>query len=397
MRRGVRFLAVLVVVTLLGLIVAELLARVVFTGHMPILSLTKFMESERGKFARYDPLLGWIGKEDVEDDFKWVDTESHVSQNRYGFRGLGYDFKKGEKKRLLVLGDSFVWGFGVDNEELFTHLMESGSPDTLEVINLGVSGYTTDQEYLLWRKLGSKWTPEDVVLFILPTNDLKELLDSSAHGYKKPNFVFDQAGNLQLKNTPVPQRWVWEDKEIESEAGRAGRLNSMLSRSTLANLVVGILIRNENAREYLESKKIIPGRTNDGGKNSLVYASEPTGDVKKGWRLLFKLLGHLDDSVSKNGGRLRVVVVPSSQQVYPKLWESYVKLSSIPKGVKLDPDATFNVVGKACAEMGIEVIDIVSDLREAGKENPYLYFPLNRHWTSDGHEVVAETLSRALK
>lgn len=394
MKRFIKSLAALAMVVLVALIIAEVAARMIFSGYMPILKLSKYMESERGKFARYDPLIGWVGKEGAEDSFEWLDTLSHVRQNKYGFRDAGYDFKKGEKRRLLVLGDSFVWGFGVENKDIFTSRIDSMSDGTMEVINLGVSGYSTDQEYLLWHQLGRKWSPEDVLLLILPSNDLDELVDNIPHGYMKPTFALDATGTLQLKNVPVPQRWVWEDKILESEQSHTGRVQSILSYSTLANLTAGVAIRNSNIRKLLTSKGIIPNRRSNAG-SFMIYMKDPPEEVRKKWVLLLTLVGLLNQSVSENGGRLKVAVIPTNAQVYPELWKNFENNRSIPEGAVLNQDEPFNIVRKECEKMGIEVIDIVSDLREAGKSNPYLYFPLNNHWTSDGHQVVADTLYRA--
>jgi hypothetical protein len=34
-------------------------------------------------------------------------------------------------------------------------------------------------------------------------------------------------------------------------------------------------------------------------------------------------------------------------------------------------------------------------LRQAGGQDPYLYYPQNSHWTSAGHEVVGHALAAA--
>ena len=71
-----------------------------------------------------------------------------------------------EARRMIVLGDSFVWGYGVDDHQIFTSLMEKKAGPPLEVINLGVSGFGNDQEFLLWNSLGYRWKPDEVLLLI---------------------------------------------------------------------------------------------------------------------------------------------------------------------------------------------------------------------------------------
>ena len=111
MSRFLKPLGVIVLITLITLLIAEGAVRIIFHGYTPVLRLYQRVESERGKFTRYDPILGWVGKKDVEDDFEWVDSRHHVKQNSYGFRGKSYDFARSKAKRIAVLGDSFVWGF----------------------------------------------------------------------------------------------------------------------------------------------------------------------------------------------------------------------------------------------------------------------------------------------
>lgn len=124
MTRYIKLLGVFVFVTLIGLLITEGAVRIIFSDYTPVLRLYRYIDSERGKFTRYDSMLGWVGKKNTDDDFEWADTRHHVSQNQYGFRDRGLEFKRGSARRMVVLGDSFVWGFGVENEEIFTSLLE---------------------------------------------------------------------------------------------------------------------------------------------------------------------------------------------------------------------------------------------------------------------------------
>ena len=66
-------------------------------------------------------------------------------------------------KRVLVLGDSFTWGFGVEQEQIFTEVIENSRKD-VEVINAGVSGYSPDQELIWLREQGMHFQPDLVLL-----------------------------------------------------------------------------------------------------------------------------------------------------------------------------------------------------------------------------------------
>ena len=73
-----------------------------------------------------------------------VDRRTTVVINSLGMRGPELSPKRGDERRLLVLGDSLVWGYGVDAEETFPPLLQerlrtAGLPYT--VGNGGVPGY----------------------------------------------------------------------------------------------------------------------------------------------------------------------------------------------------------------------------------------------------------------
>src|SRR5512138_1950491 len=117
-RRTIQNLLLLLAGIFAGLLIGELAARLLLPDQARVIRLHRFAESERGKFSRYDEALGWDGLADAAADFEWVDTRHHVTQNHYGYRGTAYDHGRGPARRIVVLGDSFVWGFGVGDRDL---------------------------------------------------------------------------------------------------------------------------------------------------------------------------------------------------------------------------------------------------------------------------------------
>ena len=80
--------------------------------------------------------------------------------------------------RILALGDSYVEGAQVQGNQTMAARLEAmlsqqlGRP--VEVINAGVFGYGTAQEYLLLDEMGVKYQPDLVVLFFCHCNDIAE-------------------------------------------------------------------------------------------------------------------------------------------------------------------------------------------------------------------------------
>ncbi|OGL54617.1 MAG: hypothetical protein A3G31_12105 [Candidatus Schekmanbacteria bacterium RIFCSPLOWO2_12_FULL_38_15] len=89
--------------------------------------------------------------------------------NSLGFRDYEYGGKKGNTFRILVLGDSFTFGAGVEFEDTFVKQLESilgekNDGKKYEVINAGVMGYGTDQEYYYLKEWGFKLKPDLVIV-----------------------------------------------------------------------------------------------------------------------------------------------------------------------------------------------------------------------------------------
>lgn len=157
--------------------------------------------AERVLFWQYDSLLGWSHHPGQRGRFVHQDFSVEVRINSDGLRGRDYPVGRTGRTRILVLGDSFGWGFGVEGEQVFSGILEKDHPDW-EVINASVSGYGTDQEYLYLKERGRKYRP-DVVLLLFSRNDYHNNLSREEYWYNKPYFEVGADG-LLLRNNPVP-------------------------------------------------------------------------------------------------------------------------------------------------------------------------------------------------
>src|SRR5262245_54351861 len=124
-----RFAAVLIsfaIVMLFGEVVLRLVAPKLGTAV-----------SERNLFYRFDHELGWVPLENITSAEKGY----FIHQNQFGLRAPDdLELKKTPgRNRIFVLGDSYVWGVGASQEELFTAPQVHGTNE--ELINGGVSGY----------------------------------------------------------------------------------------------------------------------------------------------------------------------------------------------------------------------------------------------------------------
>ncbi|MEE9270717.1 MAG: SGNH/GDSL hydrolase family protein, partial [Candidatus Krumholzibacteria bacterium] len=124
-----------------------------------------------------DEDLGWKLRPNTVDEWKGVT----VRINGKGLRGPELEYEKpAGKTRILYLGDSVTFGFGLeDYAQSFPYAVEPKLQRAfgadVETINAGVGGYSPWQELVYLRKEGIRYDPDLVVVgFVL--NDVTEKL-----------------------------------------------------------------------------------------------------------------------------------------------------------------------------------------------------------------------------
>lgn len=166
--------------------------------------------TERSLSYRYDAELGWMPVPGSSASVTNARTVQ-VHHNSLGLRDA--EFTLDATPTILFLGDSFVWGLDAEAGERFTELLKPRIAG-YKILAAGVSGYGTDQEYLLLKRLWPKVTPSVVVLIVCTDNDR---LDNSTNiryeDYMKPYFTVAADGALVLHGQPVPKSRLQAIKE----------------------------------------------------------------------------------------------------------------------------------------------------------------------------------------
>jgi len=221
-RRAFRLWQVFVVVSLLLSVAAILVLRVQvirerFSRWLPVYVKEPGHE-HTGHFYVYHRRWGWRNV----PGWKAKTRGLPLTINSRGLRDREHPVAKPKGTgRVLVLGDSFAWGYGVADQDLFTEVLERDFVDNppqgpWEVINTGVSGWGTDQQYLYLMDEGFDYEPDVVVLAFYLLNDPKEVKLSDTYGLSKPVFL---DLDLTLGNVPVPLPSA-PKTGLESEADR---------------------------------------------------------------------------------------------------------------------------------------------------------------------------------
>jgi hypothetical protein len=80
-----------------------------------------------------------------------------------GYRATSVS-RTADTPRIYVLGNSGIWGFGIDDEMSVPWMLQAHLPK-FYVLNLAVTGYTMVQSLLQFRALQNQFRPDDIVVF----------------------------------------------------------------------------------------------------------------------------------------------------------------------------------------------------------------------------------------
>jgi hypothetical protein len=195
-REAFRSALVLLGITLATLVGLEIVLRVADFREL------RDTLSERTLNHAYDSELGWLPVPNSSGEIKTFRT-THYRHNNLGLRDD--PFTLDARPTIVFLGDSFVWGLDSEQDERFTELLKPKIPDH-KILAAGVSGYGTDQEYLLLQRLWPKVKPAAVVLIFCAGNDRDDNRANLRYdNYYKPYFATRPDGALVLQGQPVPR------------------------------------------------------------------------------------------------------------------------------------------------------------------------------------------------
>src|SRR6516225_5299787 len=305
--RGLLVLGAIIVAILFA---AEVLLRVIdFSGP------SRF---ELGEAFQFDPELGWVPVPNAATQQTSGNRTISVRHNSLGLRER--ELSDIAPDRFLFLGDSFTYGYDAEANERFSDLLQKALP-RYGIVNAGVSGYGTDQQFLLMKRLWKEINPKYVVLTFCVDNDRDDNTSSYRYRkYHKPYFVRTGDGEWRVRGYPLPRPSdndvtgsAWLERfalvRFAVDAYRALRNREIIvpdptedvigmMRATAeargARLVVGLQRHEPRLEAYLQAQKI-PYTTFDDAPGYPVagwhWTPEGNAVVAKKYQALFAEIG----------------------------------------------------------------------------------------------------------
>jgi lysophospholipase L1-like esterase len=346
MRRLLADLVMMIVSVLATLLMCEIGLRLFWDGY--------YLKLDQA-YAQNHPTRGWSNTPGAEVPYGEPEFVTTVRHNALGFRGAEVGPKQADRVRVLVLGDSFAYGVGVENDETFSARLEALEP-RLEVINTGVNGYGTGQQLLVLREDGLPLQP-DVVIVAFFWNDFENTLHS-----RFARFELQDGKLVQLPGRPVT--------EAEKQARTPNR--PWLRYSYFY-------------RFWSDRVKIVRYRVRVALGQPVEDGVRMTDDERQqAYALTFGVLSEIDRLVRGAGARLLLVSLPEQVQVQPDA--QVTGLEAIDYEVQ-------ERLAEFAARAGIAYLDLLPALRDAyARGGQPLYYRQDRHFRANGHALVAQLI-----
>ena len=305
-----------------------------------------------------------------------------ITTDRRGFRGLRpHSLQKPEgTRRILILGDSFTFGVGVEDEETFPAAAEAAlnrgtaTPDRYETLNAGCPGWGTENALAFWLERGRSLDVDLLVLAFF-RNDFSDNMRRSLFEIRDGKAVF------------VPQTRPSLAKRISR---RIPFYAFLCSHSHLLNLARRAAAhRNITPMEKLRktpSETKGPSPSRDEAASLASAAQELQERRKQAAPLLLEqteLFEALMDALVKSAGAqgvpLLVLLLPGSTDIDPHPSSQLM--------------AARRAAEKWEREGRIDLLDPYGALRASAAEGAELFLPVDHHYSAEGNRIVGELLA----
>ena len=301
-------------------------------------------------FHRADARLGWTGRPDVALRFRERSFDVLIEQGEDGFRRPNPPPPAEAPRRVLFLGDSLLWGWGVEQGELVTDELQRRLGPGVAIENRAVSSYGTAQELLLLQDLLGR-RHYDAVVLVFSRTDPEDNVDDMK---LRPAFRLVD-GRLEQVRWPPPE---------EADRPLSGFLRSTSLAFRFAEAQWGELRRwidGKRGRQPADRRSVAPEETD--------FRNLP------GYDLTRELLHEMQRLVAAHGASFVVAYQP--HHVFP--------MGSPEAAAR----AARDLVADLCSSLGIPLVDVGGAF--VGHRDD-LVIPNDGHWTSAGHLAVAAAL-----
>lgn len=353
-------------------------AEVLLRFFLPQNTFSRMLENTPPMFRKSDVLayeLAPLSKGKlVREEF-----DTTITINSQGYRGREFGPGKHGRFRILAIGDSFTFGYGVEDTESYPARLEQilkneYHMDDIEIVNAGfAAGYSPDTYYLFLKERGLKMQPDLILIGFFIGNDIDHR-NASEHRWVKSDRDGLPLQIVNVEGEVEDGRWVRRHKQAVYRV-------PVLRNSHLFQLLVAA---GKGVKRIVQGEEASIAEST----NPFIYEAtyqERTDAAVKQVQTLFRAMVAV---AAKARIPLVVLMMPAREQVYPD------KRPSIGNRDR-DWEKPQRIFSAFFERERIPYLDLLPHLKGPAKETD-LYFPYDMHWNAKGHELGARVVAAYL-
>ncbi|MEM7182246.1 MAG: hypothetical protein AAF518_15130 [Spirochaetota bacterium] len=387
-------------------------------------------------FYKHDPVLGARLIPNTTQKFQLVPNPiTTIHTNSQGYRGN--EFLAKAKNEILVVGDSQVFGLGVEDDETFSSVLRKLLKRS--VINAGIPTYGPQEYMVVAEEFLKKRKPRYLFFTINYANDAFEVKRPNTKRHKiwdswavrietAPKNVFRFPGrNLIFRHSHIVYHfrrvYYYLQKPKPQSLPSEGTWTDLLEEHMFNGRILTKIQTLESKEKVLQESRIGPqdivhSQYSEAAR-PIEYTSQEIDKAAKELQIIDKKLSQLkkhrialekkvyshthDRSVfdgtlkrlKKLGKKYYVtpvvLILPLDVQVSAKEWKKY----KIHKPIDMKPTRILLArVARNARRLQIPVINLT---RTLAKASPGAFLDHDLHMTPKGHKAVAQTLAKFIK
>jgi hypothetical protein len=381
-----------------GALIGEIALRVI--GY----STPEFyaVDEARG-YALAPNVKGWYRKE----------GRTYIEINSDALRDVEHAVQKpANTLRIAVIGDSYAEALQVDLEEIWWRIMQDKlnscayfARNEVEVINFGVSGYGTAQEYITLKEKVWKYSPDIVILAVTTNNDITD----NYRPFKKteiPYFVFEgnelvldnsfqNSAKFRFDNSSIGRAGSWVKNNlriIQAIQDAQTALKYRWTEWTKRSEPPAAENKGEDAKPA-EAQKPQP-QAGDVGIDNVIYRVPRDDQWKEAWKVTEGLILKMNEEVRAHEAKFVVVTLSNGAQVMPDPTTRAAHLSYLGAEDVFYPD---DRIRKFAEAHSIRAIMLAPALQAYAEQNNIFLHGFDRnlgfgHWNQNGHRIAGEII-----
>lgn len=276
-----------------------------------------------------DENLGWRLKPNFKGVAKTTEFSTEIKINSDGFRDYEHSSPNDQATfKILGLGDSFTFGYGVELEETYLSLLEKYLK--AEIFKIGVPGYSIKEEFILFEEYGLKIQPH-LVIIGFDINDHTDCLNTSPKYEIVGGYITTNHRNFLLRHS---------------------YLYSHL------DMFIKTIINRKNKKE----------------------------EKRKAWECAVNYLKKINEMAKADDTELLIVYIPHRSQVYPGLPQDRYIISEYFD----DLDNLLESYCRENNIFYLNFLPYFIKASEKGEQLYYL--ATDAHWNSKGHMTAAKII-----